>query len=85
MRKRIVLSALLISLFTTAGAQTAASAAADAASKEDVQRLFNVMSSKDQIRHMMEQMFAQMKALNREQMKKRWTRSKLRSTGRRNP
>lgn len=68
MRKRIVLSALLVGLFTAAGAQTATS---NAASKEDVQRLFNVMSSKDQIRHMMEQMFAQMKALNREQMKKR--------------
>ena len=71
MRKRIVLSALLVGLFTAAGAQTATSTAADAASKEDVQRLFNVMSNKDQMRHMMEQIFAQMKALNQEQIKKR--------------
>ena len=71
MRKRIVLAALLVGLLTAAGAQTATSTAADAASKEDVQRLFNVMSNKDQIRHLMEQLFAQTKALNREQIKKR--------------
>ncbi|MGB9075010.1 MAG: DUF2059 domain-containing protein [Terriglobales bacterium] len=71
MRKRIVLSALLVGLFTVAGAQTATSTPAGAASKEDVQRLFNVMSNKDQIRHLMEQLFAQTKAINREQLKKR--------------
>jgi hypothetical protein len=71
MRKRMVLSALLVGLLTAAGAQTATSTAAGAASKEDVQRLFNVMSNKDQIRHLMEQLFAQTKALNRVEIKKR--------------
>ena len=70
MRKRIVLSALLVGLFTAAGAQTAA---LDRSGRglEDVQRLFSVISDKDQIRHLMEQLFAQTKALNREQIKKR--------------
>jgi uncharacterized protein len=71
MRKRMVLSALLVGLFTAAGAQTATSTAAGTASKEDVQRLFNIMSNKDQIRHLMEQLFAQTKALNRVEIKKR--------------
>jgi uncharacterized protein len=71
MRKRIVLSALLIGLLAAARAQTPTSAAPGAASKEDIQRLFRVMSNKDQIRHMLEQMFAQMKVLNRGQLKKR--------------
>jgi uncharacterized protein len=70
MRKHIVLSALLVGLFTAAGAQTATSTAPVAASKEDVQKLFNVMSNKDQIRRIMEQTLAQMKVLNREQIKK---------------
>jgi hypothetical protein len=67
----MVLIALLVGLFAAAGAQTAASTAAGAASKQDVQRLFNVMSNKDQIRHLMEQLFAQTKALNRVEIKKR--------------
>lgn len=71
MRKRIVLSALLVCFFTAAGAQTAATIAPGAASKEDVKKLFEVMKNKDQMRRTMEQVFAQMKALNREQVKKR--------------
>jgi uncharacterized protein len=71
MRMRMVLSAVLVGVFTAAGAQTATSTAAGTASKEDVQRLFNLMSNNDQIRHMMEQLFAQTKALNRVEIKKR--------------
>ena len=71
MDTRHAISVLLLCLSISAAAQTAASVAPGAASKEDVQRLFNAMSNKDQLRHMMEQMFAQMKALNHEQIKKR--------------
>jgi uncharacterized protein len=71
MRERIVLSALLLGFFTAAGAQTATPTAPGAALKEDVQKLFNVMSNKDQIRRIMEQTLAQMKVLNREQIQKR--------------
>jgi uncharacterized protein len=71
MRKHIVLTALLVGFFAAAVAQTATSTAPGAASKEDVQKLFNVMSNKDQIRRIMEQTLAQMKDINREQIKKR--------------
>jgi hypothetical protein len=52
-------------------AQTTISIATDAASKEDVQKLFDVMASRDQVRQLMEQMFAQMRAINRQEMKKK--------------
>jgi hypothetical protein len=52
-------------------AQTAVSTAPDAASKEDVKKLFDVMASRDQMRQMMKQIFAQMRTMNREEIKKR--------------
>jgi hypothetical protein len=52
-------------------AQTTVSVAPDAASKEDVKRLFDVMASRDQMAQMMQQLFAQMQSLSREEMKKR--------------
>jgi hypothetical protein len=54
-----------------AGAQTTVSIAPDAASKEDVKKLFDVMASREQMAQMMQQVFAQMRSLNREEIKKR--------------
>jgi uncharacterized protein len=51
-------------------AQTTVSIAPDAASKEDIQKLFDVMASREQMSQMMQQLFAQMRTLNREQVKK---------------
>jgi hypothetical protein len=53
-----------------AGAQTTVSIAPDAASKEDVKKLFDVMASRDQLNQMMQQLFAQMRTLNRQHLKK---------------
>jgi hypothetical protein len=53
-----------------AGAQTTVSVAPDAASKEDVKKLFDVMASREQMAQMMQQVFAQMRMMNREQLKK---------------
>ncbi|MGC2020406.1 MAG: DUF2059 domain-containing protein [Candidatus Sulfotelmatobacter sp.] len=47
------------------------SIAPDAASKEDVQKLFDVMASRDQMAQMMQKVFAQMRTLNRDEIKKR--------------
>ena len=47
------------------------SIAPDAASKEDVQKLFDVMASRDQMAQMMQQVFAQARTLNRDEIKKR--------------
>jgi uncharacterized protein len=41
------------------------------ASKQDVQRLFDVMASKEQLRRTMQQILVQMKTVNREQIKQR--------------
>jgi hypothetical protein len=54
-----------------AGAQTTVSIAPDAASKEDVKKLFDVMASREQMAQMMQQVFAQMRRLNRDEIKKR--------------
>ncbi len=54
-----------------AGAQTTVSIAPDAPSKEDVQKLFDVMASREQMAQMMKQVFAQMRSLNRDEIKKR--------------
>src|SRR5579859_865187 len=51
-------------------AQTSGSVGADSASKEDVQKLFDVMASREQMHQMMQQLFAQTRALSREQIKK---------------
>jgi hypothetical protein len=55
----------------SAGAQTTVSIAPDAASKEDVKKLFDVMASREQMAQMMKQVFTQMRSLNREEIKKR--------------
>jgi uncharacterized protein len=55
----------------SASAQTTVSIAPDAASKEDVQKLFDVMASREQMAQMMKQVFTQMRSLNRDEIKKR--------------
>jgi uncharacterized protein len=69
MKSRLLLFVLVLTM--CAGAQTTVSIAPDAASKEDVKKLFDVMASREQISQMMQQLFAQMRNLNREQIKKR--------------
>src|ERR1022692_410465 len=71
MRLKSLLCACLFASFVCAGAQTTVSIAPDTASKEDVQKLFDVMASREQMGQMMQQLFAQMRSLNREQIKKR--------------
>lgn len=64
---------LLLVLGSTPGwlcAQTTVSIAPDGASREDVQKLFEVMASREQIHQMMQQVFVQMRALSRAEMKK---------------
>ena len=68
--KSLLLSCLLV-LSTYAGAQATVSIAPDAASKEDVKKLFDVMASREQMAQMMQQLFEQMRNLSREQVKKR--------------
>jgi uncharacterized protein len=65
------LCACLVALSMCAGAQTTVSIAPDAASKEDVKKLFDVMASREQMDKTMRQVFAQMQSLNREEIKKR--------------
>jgi uncharacterized protein len=71
MRLKSLLFACLIALSMCAGAQTTISTAPDAASKQEVQKLFDVMASREQMGQMMQQVFAQMRSLNREQVRKR--------------
>ena len=71
MRLKSLLPACLLVLSLCAGAQTTASTAPDAASKEDVKKLFDVMASREQMAQMMQQLFEQMRNLSREQVKKR--------------
>lgn len=70
MRLKLV-SACLLALCVHAGAQTTVSNAPDAASREDVKKLFDVMASRAQMEQMMQQLFAQMQSLSREQVRKR--------------
>lgn len=71
MRLKSLLCACLFALSVCAGAQTTVSIAPDAASKEDVKKLFDVMASREQMTQMMQQLFAQMQSMNREQLKKK--------------
>jgi uncharacterized protein len=71
MKMRLVLSACFVALSLGAGAQTTVSIAPDAASKEDVKKLFDVMASREQMSQLMQQVFAQMRKMNREEIKKR--------------
>ena len=70
MNLRSVLLVCLLALSICAGAQTTVSIAPDAPSKEDVKKLFDVMASREQMSQMMHQVFAQMRSMNREQLKK---------------
>ena len=70
MKMRLVLSACFVALSLGAGAQTTVSIAPDAASKEDVKKLFDVMASREQMSQLMQQVFAQMRKMNREEIKK---------------
>src|SRR5271165_1854230 len=67
----IWMCALILGWSVCAGGQTTVSVAPDAASKEDIQKLFDVMASREQMAQMMQQLFAQMRTLNRDQLKKR--------------
>jgi uncharacterized protein len=69
MRMKSLPVACLIALSMCAGAQTTASIAPDAASREQVQKLFALMASREQMSQMMQQVFAQMRTLNREQVR----------------
>jgi uncharacterized protein len=71
MRVKSLLFACFLALSMCGGAQTTVSIAPDAASKEDVKKLFDLMASREQMSQMMKQLFAQMRSLNREQIKKR--------------
>jgi uncharacterized protein len=71
MRLKSLLSTCFLLLTICAGAQTTVSIAPDAASKEDVQKLFDVMASREQMAQMMQKVFAQMRTLNRDEIKKR--------------
>jgi hypothetical protein len=70
MRLKSMLCGCFLAVSMCASAQTTVSAAPDAASKEDVKKLFDVMASREQMAQIMQQVFAQMKNMNREQMKK---------------
>jgi hypothetical protein len=71
MRLKFLPFACFLALSICAAAQTTVSIAPDAASKEDVKKLFEVMASREQIRQIMQQVFTQMRSLSREQIKKR--------------
>jgi hypothetical protein len=71
MKLKSLLSASLLAFSMCAAAQTTVSVAPDAPSKEDVKKLFDVMASRDQMAQMMQQLFTQMRSLNREELKKR--------------
>jgi uncharacterized protein len=71
MRFKSLLCACFIVVSMCAGAQTTVSIAPDAPSREDVQKLFDVMASREQMAQMMQQVFAQARTLNRDEIKKR--------------
>ena len=66
-----LLFACLLAFSMCAGAQTTVSIAPDAPSREDVQKLFDVMASREQMAQMMQKVFAQARTLNRDEIKKR--------------
>jgi uncharacterized protein len=70
MRWKIFLLVCLVASSICA-AQVTVSVAPDAASKEDVRKLFDVMASREQVTQMMQQLFAQMRTLSRQQVKQR--------------
>jgi hypothetical protein len=71
MRFKSLLCACFLVVSMCAGAQTTVSIAPDAPSREDVQKLFDVMASREQMAQMMQKVFAQARTLNRDEIKKR--------------
>jgi uncharacterized protein len=71
MKPRLLLCAVVVCVSASLSAQTTVSIAPDAASREDVQKLFDVMASRQQVQQIMAQMFAQMRTINRQELKKR--------------
>ena len=71
MRLKSFISVCVLALSMSSVGQTTVSIAPDAPSKEDVKKLFDVMASREQIGQVMQQVFAQMRSLNREELKKR--------------
>jgi uncharacterized protein len=71
MKLKLLMWSCVLGLPMSVAAQTTVSIAPDPASKEDVKKLFDVMASREQIRQVMEQLYAQMRTMNREQLKKR--------------
>jgi hypothetical protein len=69
--KRLLVALLLTSSFSVAAQTTTVSIAPDAASKEDVKKLFDVMASREQMQQMLQQVFSQMRSLSHEQIKQR--------------
>lgn len=73
MKSRRMWTALLMCFVTgLLIAQTTMSIAPDAPSKEGVRKLFVVMHDREQAHQMMQQLVAQMRAMNREQIKKEY-------------
>ncbi len=70
MTLKILRCACLLAFSIGAGAQTTVSISPDAPSREDVKKLFDVMASRQQLSQMMQQLYAQMKSMNHEQIKK---------------
>jgi uncharacterized protein len=70
MRFKSLLTACLLTA-SLCSAQTTVSVAPDAASKEEIRKLFDVMLSRDQMNQMMRQLFSQMQSMSREQIKKK--------------
>ena len=71
MKSKWLVFLLLVCIPCLVRAQATVSIAPDAASREDVKKLFDLMSSREQMRQTLQKVLAQMRAMNREQMKKR--------------
>jgi uncharacterized protein len=69
--KTLLVMLLLTSSLFAAAQTTTVSIAPDAASKEDVGKLFDVMASRAQMQQMLQQVFSQMQTLSHEQIKRR--------------
>ena len=69
--KSTLLPLIGLLLASMCAAQTTVSVAPDAASKEEIRKLFDVMLSRDQMNQMMQQLFGQMQNMSREQIKKK--------------
>jgi len=71
MKFKSLLVVTVLALSMGAVAQVTVSVAPDAPSREDVEKLFQVMGSREQVRQVMREVYAQMREMNRDEMKKR--------------